>query len=239
MRMSAYVFAAVLTAALPHAAAAQSQTTSAATSAAPASVPPGTDGKLFGTTLSHWTAAGFVGASTASFGQGTTDANVNFGAQLAWLWKGVLGAEAIADLAPSVKMLNNVGFSQDPRSSSVMGNVIAAFPLGGSGQLQPYVSGGIGYLGLHAEVLNAFLPRVSGTPIPTGTTTGDATKFGNNIGAGFMAFHGLIGFRADIRRYKGENNNTVTATTPVGQFIQTQLAGLEFWRTNIGVALQW
>ena len=235
MRMSAYVFAAVLTAALPHAAAAQTT----ATSAAPASVPPGTDGKLFGTTLSHWTAAGFVGTNSGSFGKVTSDPNVTFGTQLAWLWKGVLGAEGIADFAPSLKTLNNAGFFENPRSNAFMGNVIAALPLGGSGQLQPYVSGGVGYLTVHAEVLNAFLPRPSGTPIPTGTTTGDASRFGNNIGGGFMAFHGLIGFRADVRYYKANTDSALRATTPAGQYTETLLTGLNYWRTNVGVALRW
>ena len=63
---------------------------------------------------------------------------------------------------------------------------------------------------------------------------------GNDIGAGFMAFHGLIGFRADFRHYKGyANTTTLNATTPVGQFIEGKLTGIEYWRTNVGVALRW
>ena len=239
MRMSAYVFAAVLTAALPHAAAAQNQATPAATSAAPASVPPGTDGKLFGTTLSHWTAAGFVGTTSSRIGNATSDPNVTFGGQLGWLWKGVIGFEGIADVAPSLKLSNNLGLFENPRANNFVGNIIAALPLGGDGQFQPYVSGGWGYMQLHATVADAVLPRPVGSPIPVSTTVGDAHRMGNDIGGGFMAFHGLIGLRADVRRYKGDAGTTVNATTPVGQFIEGKLTGIEYWRTNVGVALQW
>jgi hypothetical protein len=236
MRMSAYVFAAVLTAALPHAAAAQSQ----ATTAAPASVPPGTDGKLFGTTLSHWTVAGFVGTNSASFGKVTTDPTATFGGQIGWLWRGVLGVEGIADVAPSLKVANNVGLFEDPRTSNFVGNIIAALPLGGDGQFQPYISGGWGYMQMHATVSNSFLfPQPAGSPIPVGTTVGDAHRMGNDIGGGFMVFHGLIGLRVDTRRYKGDGGTTVNATTPVGQFIEGKLTGIDYWRTNIGVALRW
>jgi hypothetical protein len=54
-----------------------------------------------------------------------------------------------------------------------------------------------------------------------------------------MAFHGLIGLRADFRHYKGDAGTTVNATTPVGQFIEGKITGIEYWRTNIGVALRW
>jgi hypothetical protein len=235
MRMSAYVFAAVLTAALPHAAAAQNP----ATTAAPAAVPPGTDGKMFGTTLSHWTVAGFVGTNSASFGKVTTDPNVTFGGQVGWLWRGVLGFEGIADVAPSLKLLNNVGLFENPRTNNFVGNIIAALPLGGDGQFQPYISGGWGYMKMHATVANASLPRPVGSPIPTGTTDGDAQRMGTDIGGGFMAFHGLIGLRADVRHYKGDGGTTLNATTPVGQFIEGKLTGIDYWRTNIGVALRW
>ena len=232
MRMSAYVFAAVLTAALPHAAAAQST----AASASPAAVPPGTDGKLWGTTQSHWTVAGFVGSN---FGKSTIDPNVIFGGQAGWLWHGVIGAEAIADFAPSFTIQTNTGLSGNPRSSSYMGNAIAALPLGSEGQVQPFISGGVGWMGLRATVFNAFLPRVAGTPIPTGTSTGDELRWGSNVGGGVMAFHGLIGLRADVRYYKANTDSALRATTPVGQYTETLLVGLNYWRTNVGVALRW
>jgi len=236
MRMSVYVFAAVLTAALPHAAAAQSTPTSAA----PAAVPPGTDGRMWGTIQSHWTVSGFVGTSSARFGRVTTDPAVSFGGQIGWLWKGVLGFEGIADVAPSQKISNSIGLFENPRTNNFVGNIIAALPLGGDGQFQPYVSGGWGYLQMHATVSDAFLfPRPVGSPIPAGTTVGDAKRMGNDIGGGFMVFHGLIGLRADFRHYKGDAGTTVNATTPVGQFIEGKLTGLDYWRTNIGVALRW
>ena len=174
MRMSAYVFAAVLTAALPHAAAAQSQ----ATSAPPASVPPGTDGKLFGTTLSHWTVAGFVGTNSARIGNVTSDPNVTFGGQLGWLWKGVIGFEGIADVAPSLKIANNAGLFENPRANNFVGNIIAALPLGGDGQFQPHVSGGWGHA-IECDGDRRGPPRPAGRLFPparpSATRTGWAT----------------------------------------------------------------
>ena len=232
MRMSAYVFAAVLTAALPHAAAAQST----AASAAPAAVPPAADSKLYGATQSHWVMTGFVGSN---FGKSTIDPNMIFGGQVGWLWHGVLGAEGIADFAPSFKIQNNTGLSENPRSNSYMGNAVAALPLGSEGQVQPYVSGGLGYMQLRSTIFNAALPRVAGTPVPTGTTVSDQMKWGSNVGGGVMAFKGLIGFRADVRYYRASKETTFESTTPAGQFGEALLSGLDYWRTNVGVALRW
>jgi hypothetical protein len=80
---------------------------------------------------------------------------------------------------------------------------------------------------------------VSGTPIPTGTTDGDEVKRGTNVGAGLMGFAGIIGFRADIRYYKAATDTSLQSTTPVGQFTETLLSGLDYWRANIGVAIRW
>ena len=226
MRMSAYVIAAVLSAGLPAAARAQS--------APPAAVPPTSPAPTAGETQSHWTITGFVGSN---FGHSTLDPSVAFGGQLAFLWRGVIGAEGIADFAPSFK-LDNAILTENPRTNSYMANAIFAVPLGEQGQVQPYVSGGLGGIQLIATALNAGLPHVSGT-LPTGTSQGNQFKLGTNVGGGVMAFTGIIGFRADVRYYKASNDSTFQSSTPIGQFTETLLSGLDFWRANIGIAVRW
>ena len=230
MRMSAYVITALLAAGLPPAAIAQTAANP------PAAVPPPTQSTLYGTTQSHWLASGFVGST---FGGNTTNSeSVNFGGQVAYLWRGVVGAEALADFTPSLK-IDNAVLSENPRANSYMANAIVALPLGGEGQFQPYVSGGLGGIQLRATAFNAFLPVVSGTPIQTGTSTGDQVKFGSNVGGGIMGFAGMIGFRADIRYYKATTDSQFQSTSAIGQFTEGLLSGLDYWRANIGVALRW
>ena len=229
MRMSAYVITAVLAAGLPAAAQAQSSTQP------PAAVPAVSPSEDYGTIQSHWIVSGFVGSN---FGGASNNASVNFGGQLGYLWKGVLGAEGIADFAPSFK-LDNPALNQNPHTNGYMGNAIAALPLGDEGQFQPYVSGGVGIITMKTEVLNAFLPHPTGT-FPTGFSTTDQHAFGSNIGGGVMGFAGMLGFRADVRYYKAATTSTVTATdSPAGQFTEALLSGLNYWRANIGVALRW
>jgi hypothetical protein len=226
MRMSAYVIAAVLTAGLPCAAIAQNTP----------GPPPATASSHVGTTQSHWLVSGFVGSN---FGGATaTDPSVDFGGQFGWLWRGVFGGEVLADFAPTFKV-DNIALSQNPHANSYMANAIFAVPLGADGQFQPYVSGGLGAIQLQTRVFNAALPRVSGTPIPTGTSDGDEITSGTNIGAGLMGFAGVIGFRADIRYYKASTDSALQSTSAVGQFTETLLSGLDYWRANIGVAIRW
>jgi hypothetical protein len=225
MRMSAYVITAMLAAGLPGAAMAQS--------APPASVPALAPAPIAGPTQSHWIVTGFVGSN---FGGNTAvDPSASFGGQLAFLWRGVLGGEAIADFAPSFN-INNILLTENPRTNAYMGNVIFAMPLGGSGQWQPYVSGGAGSISLKTVVSNALLPTQNGILI--GTSTNDQAKFGWDVGGGLMGFHGLIGFRADARFYRASNTSQFQ-TTPSGVFTDALLTGLDFWRANIGVALRW
>jgi hypothetical protein len=226
MRMSAYVITAILSAALPGAAMAQS--------APPAAVPSTAPAPSVGPIQSHWVVTGFVGSN---FGGNTAaDLSTAFGGQLAYLWHGVVGAEAIADFSPSFK-IDNVFLSENPRTNAYMGNAVIAMPLGREGEWQPFLSGGAGTVSLRAVVANAFLPHATGT-IPTGTSTNDQFKFGWNVGGGVMGFKGMIGFRADARYYKTGTNAT-NQTTPIGTFTDSLLTGLDFWRANIGIAVRW
>ncbi|HUK37270.1 MAG TPA: hypothetical protein VLV86_25315 [Vicinamibacterales bacterium] len=225
MRMSAYVIAAALCAGLPGAALAQS--------APPAAVPSTAPAPIAGTTQSHWVATGFVGSNWG--GNTATDASATFGGQVAWLWRGVFGGEGIADFAPSFD-INNIILTENPRTNAFMGNAIFALPLGGEGQWQPYVSGGLGTIGLKVTAFNALL--LPGGTLLTGTSTNDEYKFGTDVGGGLMGFHGIIGFRADVRWFKASNNIT-TQTTAIGLLNDSLLTGIDFWRANLGISVRW
>ena len=226
MRMSAYVIAVVLCAGLPGTAKAQNPPQP------PAAVPPTAPASVVGETESHWVATGFVGSNFK--GNTAEDASVAFGGQLAWLWHGWVGAEGIADFAPSFK-ITNVLLSQNPRTNAFMGNGIVALPLGGRGEWQPYASAGIGTIGLKVTALNALLVPI-GTV--TGTSDNDQYKYGWNVGGGMMGFRGIIGFRADARWYKA-SKSTTSQTTAIGLFTDNLLTGLDFWRANVGISVRW
>src|SRR5215831_18396305 len=213
MRFSALLITGVLCAALPPVAGAQS--------GAPAAVPATAPSVTAGATRSHWTTAGFVGSN---FGNSSADPSVSFGGQLAYLWKGMVGGEVIADFAPAFK-LDNAALSESPRTNAYVANAIFALPLGASGQFEPYVSGGAGSIQLVAQAFNIALPHLSGT-FPTGTSKADEFKFGTNVGGGVMGFNGMIGFRADVRYYKATRDSNFQSATPIGQFTETLLSGL-------------
>src|SRR5262249_60138535 len=69
--------------------------------------------------MSHWTAAGFVGAN---FGRNNSAAGVDFGGQVAYLYRGVVGGEFLADFSPSFKQ-DNLFFANSPNVNAYMANV--------------------------------------------------------------------------------------------------------------------
>jgi opacity protein-like surface antigen len=231
MRVSQYVIAAVLIGVWSAPAAAQ-------TSASPQPVTQQgatTAATYAGTVGSHWVASGVIGSS---FGLSTTDASIDFGGQLAYLWGGVFGAEFLASYTPTFQV-DNIFLADDPHVFSYMANAIAAIPLGAEGRFQPYASGGFGRIQMQTSILNAFLPTA--TPLNgdlldvTGATQ---SAWGWNLGAGVMAFVGNVGFRGDIRYYQA-SDNADTVTLPADALTDTILSGVEFWRANAGVALRW
>jgi len=179
---------------------------------------------------SYWTAAGFVGSN---FGASADNSSVDFGGQLAYLYRGMVGGEVLADFAPHFR-LNNALLADNPDVNSYMLNVIGALPLGREARVQPYISAGLGGVQLRSSMLNS-------ASVPLGsTTTANQTKFGGDIGAGVMGFAGNIGIRGDVRYFRAFNSDVSTnATTPGDIFAQNLLSGLDFWRANIGIAVRW
>jgi hypothetical protein len=228
------ILAAALTAALPAISAAQSQAPPPAPPPTPAPAPaqpaPQSDLNLHDSTESNWIASGFVGSN---FGARADSASVDFGGQLAYLYRGAIGAEFLADFAPHFRM-NNVLLADNPNVNSYMLNVIGAVPIGSEARVQPYVSGGLGGIQIRSDMLN-----IVSAPIGA-TTPANQTKFGGNIGGGVMGFAGNVGIRGDVRYYRVFNSDVSTnATTPSEVFAQNLLSGLNFWRANIGIAVRW
>jgi len=230
------MIAAAALVAMPAIAAAQSQTPPPAapppttTTAQPASTSSSGQG-VHDYTGSYWTAAGFVGSN---FGARADSASVNFGGQLAYLYRGAIGGEFLADFAPHFR-LNNALLADNPMVNSYMLNVIGAVPLGGEAHVQPYVSGGFGGIQLRSDMVTL------ATPTTVTTTSANQTRFGGNIGAGIVGFAGNVGIRGDVRYFRAFTNNDLatTTTTPADVFAQNLLSGLDFWRANIGIAVRW
>ena len=182
-------------------------------------------------TQSRWTAAGFVGAN---YGASATSSSVDFGGQVGYLYRGIVGGEFLADFAPNFNIAN--AFLADrPNVNAYMANAIVAVPLGGEAAIQPYVSGGFGGVQLRSNML-AIANLASSTQ-----TQANQTRGGGDIGVGVMGFAGNVGIRADVRYFRAFTNNTVTTTgnTAADAFAQNLLSGLDFWRANIGIAVRW
>src|SRR5262245_42888108 len=114
-----------------------------------------------------------------------------------------------------------------------MANAIAAIPIGADGGWQPFVSGGVGVLTLQSDVLS-----INGDPA---TVQPDDSRFGGNIGAGFMGMIGNAGLRGEVRFFRGfeEDFNIDPIETP-NEIVGTRiLSDLQFWRANIGLAFRW
>jgi hypothetical protein len=182
-------------------------------------------------TQSRWTAAGFVGAN---YGASATSSSVDFGGQVGYLYRGIIGGEFLADFVPRFNVAN--AFLADrPNVNAYMANVILAAPFGTEAAIQPYVSAGVGGIQLRSNML-AF------ANVPTSAQSEvNQTRGGGDVGFGVMGFAGNVGIRGDVRYFRAFTNNAVTTTgsTAADVFAQNLLSGLDFWRANIGIAVRW
>jgi hypothetical protein len=198
-----------------------------------------------GLTRSHWLASGFVGGNFGATNNDlvTVDRSRSFdwGGQVGYLWRGVVGGEFLANFTPSFGF-DTIGVihNDNPHVNSYMANAIGVLPLGAKGQFQPYVSGGLG--GIQMRFANGIVGSgivVNGVVVADVTSSSiSQTGGGSNIGGGIMAFAGKVGFRGDARYYHA-NTFTADATNLANRVTQTLLSDLNFWRADIGVAFQW
>ena len=190
MRSAQYIFAAVLTFALAGTAAAQTTPPSTAT----------TQPTYVGETVSHWVASGFVGGgfSTTSDDPRIDNNNggVTYGGQVAYLWRGIVGPEFLAEWAPSFDITSAL-IDGNTHVSNYMFNAIGAIPLGADGQIQPYVSGGWGRTQLRADLIAS-----------DGSVHSNSNgAWGSNIGGGIMRPRMRPGLNSEVRV-------SVTGTSP-------------------------
>jgi hypothetical protein len=206
-------------------------------------------------TLRSWMVSGSLGTNFGSsrnttrvelvdlenFDSGTTSAN--FGAQIAYLGRGVIGGEFLADFSPRLGSFNNVLFTQSPDVNSYMFNLIAVAPFGHAHSYDPYFSGGIGTVTMNSTIF-VTSPLLAIATNGIGTETVSGSRFGWDLGGGVMAWSEKNwGFRGDVRYYAtGSNNNDVFDLNNIGDgsvFSRVELSGISFWKANAGVAFRW
>jgi hypothetical protein len=184
-----------------------------------------------------------------SFDTSTTSAN--FGGQVAYVAGGHFGGEFLADFSPSTSTFNNVLFENKPSLSSYMFNAIAVAPFGYAKTVDPYISGGVGWVNLHATIFTIDPSLVNANAIGTGqnlnaigTESVTGSRFGWDLGGGIMAWtEKNWGFRGDVRYYRTTSNNTdVFDVNNIGDgktFTSVELSGVHFWKANAGVSFRW
>ena len=197
-----------------------------------------------GLTRSHWLASGFVGSNFGSVNDldFSLDRSRSFdwGGQVGYLWRGVVGGEFLVDFTPSFGINTSGVLLDNPKVSSYMANAIAVLPLGAGGQFQPYVSGGLG--GIQMRFPNGIVGSgilVNGVVTNVTTSSVSQTGGGSNIGGGIMAFAGKVGVRADARYFHANTFSSLDATSFANLVTQNLLSDLNFWRADIGIAFQW
>jgi len=203
-----------------------------ATSGIAPAVAPAPPGEYFG-----WLATGFIGSYFGAGGQSTQADNINgsltYGGQIGKMY-GHWGAEVVADFAPKYK-IDSLALSEHPEVNAYMANVVGIWNTRFQTRVQPYFSGGIGTIQMHASVLPA--TALTGS---TANTKVWENRFGWDVGGGFFAFAGRsIGFRGDVRYFSANNSTDNINDSPSQRVSSALLSGLTFWRANIGVAFRW
>ena len=194
-----------------------------------------------GLTRSHWLASGFVGSNFGSVDNNVTvdrSRSFDWGGQIGYLWRGVVGGEFLANFTPSFGIDTTGVIFDNPHVNSYMANGVAALPLGAQGQFQPYISAGFGAIQMRFANGIVGSGLVDGGVVDLTTSSVSQTGGGWNTGGGIMAFAGKVGVRGDARYYHA-NTITLDATNLANRVTQSLLSDLHFWRADIGVAFQW
>ncbi len=157
-------------------------------------------------------------ASDTTFRRQEADHNkMTFGSSVGLLTPGVLGVEADIGFVPG---FFESGLISSGSVMTLMGNVIAATPLGVSQYgLRPYLVGGFGLL--HARVASSSLG------------TGNSSLFGLNVGGGAIGpLSPRTSVRFDVRYFRNlshDENAVDLADNP---------ANLGFWRGTVGLSFR-
>jgi opacity protein-like surface antigen len=203
-----------------------------------------------------WMASGFIGTNFGASRNSSIDllglenldtnnsTSVNFGGQVAYTARGVIGGEFLADFSPGLGTFDNVLFQKSPDVNSYMFNLIAMAPFGQVHSVDPYVSGGIGAVTLRSTIFAVNPTRVVNLDT-LATETISGSRFGWDLGGGVMAWSEKNwGFRGDVRYYKTStndpgNNFDINDIGDGTDFTRLELAGISFWKVNTGIAFRW
>jgi opacity protein-like surface antigen len=202
-----------------------------------------------------WMASGFIGTNFGSSRSSSVDlaniedlntnnsTSVNFGGQVGYLARGVIGGEFLADFSPGLGTFNNLLFERSPDVNSYMFNLIAVAPFGHAQSYDPYISGGIGAVTLNSTI---FVTDPTRTPNlnAIATETASGSRFGWNLGGGVMAWSEKNwGFRGDVRYYAtgSDSRDTILDLNNIDEveFTRLELSGISFWKANAGIAFRW
>ena len=162
-----------------------------------------------------WLLTPFLGVT---FGGDTPNEQVNYGLSFAFLGGGVFGVEFDAVDHPELLRLRQPAVPlEDSNVSTVMGNLMLSIP----GPVRPYASGGVG------------LVRIGATSVGNVFDVDD-NSFGFNVGGGIMGqFSEHVGVRGDLRYFRSVQDSDV------GDDIDLDLGGFNFWRGSLGVIFRW
>ena len=203
----------------------------------------------------NWMASGWIGTNFGSKRVGDTNLDLtglerfdtsttsaNFGGQFAYLGRGIVGGEFLADFSPNINTFNNVLFEDSPNVNTYMFNAIAAAPFGHH-SYDPYVSGGIGVVSLRATIFTID-PTLAPDISAIGTESVSGSRFGWDLGGGVMAWSEKNwGFRGDVRYYRTTSSSSdVLDLNNIGNgdvFTKVELSGISFWKANAGLSFRW
>jgi opacity protein-like surface antigen len=181
---------------------------------------------------------GASGGPLNEFADVDINKSIAWGGQIAYLWRSNLGAEFLADFAPTFKIPSLV-ISDHPSLSAYMFNAIYGFRIGSGGRFKPYISGGIGAINMSADLLTI------DTNLIQSTISASQSRFGGNVGVGTMGYVGKVGIRADIRWFKANSDTNFELLSDRDRALLdndttlVELSGIKYWRSSLGVAFRW
>ena len=180
-----------------------------------------------------WLITPFVGATFAGQtihfdpDQGAGSTQFLFGGAGAWLTDGVIGFEADFAWAPGYfQSGDGSGLVIHSYLYTLTGNVIVTLPLSVTREsLRPYVTGGLGVMDGHLEVLANLLPELFELQ--------ERPSAALNVGAGVIGFVTRnTGARFDVRHVR----SLARDVSPLTGALRTKLS---FWRISGGVTLRY
>lgn len=217
IRQHSLGMALLMTLVMSHNAFAQALQPAPATPSGTPSAAPGTSADM--PPNMQWSATAMVSALTGSDLYGGAP---GFGADLTYLHRDWLGAEATINFAPGVDLATPADDNSSIATYFVNALVRPRIEARG---VRPFLSAGLGLI--HKAGSAGFL----GEPVDFSDN-----QFGLNVGVGVTYFRGPWGLRSDFRHYMavGEEGDDLEVEDP-----NDILGNTAFWRWDFGVSYRW